>query len=45
MLISMMAVVVEYTRKRKQCALVENFCYAPIDEGDRMRNEYLNNKI
>jgi hypothetical protein len=45
MLVSIMVVVVQSTRKRKRCEPLEKICYAPIDERDRMRNEYLNNKI
>ena len=42
--LSMMAVVIE-TRKRKRRAPIEKISYAPIDERDRIRLDYLNNKI
>ena len=41
MLVSMMTLVVQ-SRKRKRHAVI---CYGPIDERDRMRSEYLDNKI
>jgi hypothetical protein len=43
-MLSMMAMVIE-SRKRKRNAHVENFTYAPIEKSDRMRIDYLNNKI
>jgi hypothetical protein len=43
-MLSMMAMVIE-SRKRKRNAHVENFTYAPIKKSDRMRIDYLNNKI
>jgi len=45
MLLSMMAMVIIESRKRKQHARREGITYGPIDERDRMRLEYLNNKI
>ena len=44
MLLSMMAMVIQ-SRKRKRCESVETITYAPIEGRDRMRIEYLNNKI
>lgn len=41
MFVSMMTLVVQ-SRKGKRRAVI---CYGPIDERDRMRSEYLNNKI
>jgi hypothetical protein len=43
-LISMMAMIIQ-SRKRKRREPVEPITYAPIEERDRMRIEYLNNKI
>ncbi|PUZ39993.1 hypothetical protein GQ55_9G388200 [Panicum hallii var. hallii] len=43
-LLSMMAMVIQ-SRKRKRREPVETITYAPIEERDRMRIEYLNNKI
>jgi hypothetical protein len=43
-LLSMMAMIIE-SRKRKRNAPIEKITYAPIDERDRMRIDYLNNKI
>jgi hypothetical protein len=43
-LLSMMAMIIE-SRKRKRCAPIEKITYAPIDDRDRMRIDYLNNKI
>ncbi|XP_072151850.1 protein ALP1-like [Setaria viridis] len=45
MLLSMMAMASIESRKRKQPARREGITYGPIDEKDRMRLEYLNNKI
>ncbi|XP_062227479.1 uncharacterized protein LOC133925635 [Phragmites australis] len=44
MLLSMMAMIIE-SRKRNRGASRERISYGPIDERDRMRFEYLNNKI
>jgi hypothetical protein len=44
MLLSMMAMIIQ-SRKRKRRESVEPIIYAPIEERDRMRIEYLNNKI
>ncbi|PVH62603.1 hypothetical protein PAHAL_3G335000 [Panicum hallii] len=44
MLLSMMAMIIQ-SRKRKRRESVEPITYAPIEERDRMRIEYLNNKI
>ncbi|PVH38669.1 hypothetical protein PAHAL_5G321500 [Panicum hallii] len=43
-LLSMMAMIIQ-SRKRKRREPVEPITYAPIEERDRMRIEYLNNKI
>ena len=43
-LIQMMATIIN-SRKRKRAASREQIIYAPIDERDRSRIEYLNNKI
>ncbi|XP_022684247.1 putative nuclease HARBI1 [Setaria italica] len=45
MLLSMMAMVIIESRKRKRATRREGITYGPIDERDRMRLEYLNNKI
>jgi hypothetical protein len=44
MLLSIMAIVIE-SRKRKRRPRRETITYGPLDERDRMRIEYLNNKI
>jgi hypothetical protein len=44
MLLSMMAMVIQ-SRKRKHSESIETITYAPIEGRDRMRIEYLNNKI
>jgi hypothetical protein len=44
MLLSMMAIVIQ-SRIRKRCESVETITYAPIEDRDRMKFEYLNNKI
>jgi hypothetical protein len=45
-LLSMIAVVIECRkRKRYAHAPIGKICYSPIEERDRMRIEYLNNKI
>jgi hypothetical protein len=44
MLLSMMAMVIQ-SRKGKRREPVETITYAPIEGRDRMRIEYLNNKI
>jgi hypothetical protein len=43
-LLSMMDMIIE-SRKRKRNAPIEKITYAPIDERDRMRIDFLNNKI
>jgi hypothetical protein len=43
-MLSMMAMVIE-SRKRNWNAPVEKITYAPIEKRDRMRINYLNNKI
>ncbi|CAN6206189.1 unnamed protein product [Urochloa humidicola] len=45
MLLSMMAMVIVESRKRKRAARTERITYGPMDERDRMRLEYLDNKI
>lgn len=44
MLLSMMAMIIK-SSKRKRRARRIGITYAPMDERDRMRLEYLNNKI
>ena len=44
MLLSMMAMIIA-TRKRKRAARIQGITYGPIDERDRIRLEYLENKI
>ena len=44
MLLSMMSMAIQ-SRKRKRRAPREQICYGPIDERDRKRIEYLNDKI
>ncbi len=44
MLLSMMSMVIQ-SRKRQRRAPREQICYGPIDERDRKRIEYLNDKI
>ena len=46
MLLSMMVVVIHHhSRKRKRGTPRERISYGPVDERDRMRLEYLENKI
>ena len=44
MLLAMMAMIIEF-RKRKRAAPREKITYGPLDERDRMRFDYINNKI
>jgi len=44
MLLSMMAMIIE-SRKRKRVARTAGITYGPMDERDRMRLDYLHNKI
>jgi len=45
MLLSIMAMVIHHSKKRKKQAPRERIRYGPIDERDRIRLEYLENKI
>ena len=45
MLLSIMAMVIHHSKKRKRQAPRERIRYGPIDERDRIRLEYLENKI
>jgi len=45
MLLSIMAMVIHHSKKRKIQAPRERIRYGPIDERDRIRLEYLENKI
>ena len=45
MLLSIMAMVIHHSKKRKRQAPRERIRYGPIDESDRIRLEYLENKI
>lgn len=45
MLLSMMAMIIIESKKRKQAARREGITYGPMVERDRMRLEYLENKI
>jgi hypothetical protein len=44
LLLQMMAMIIT-SSKRKMAVSGERISYEPIDERDRIRNEYLNNKI